>query len=327
VRVAFIGASHWHLPLYLDPLLEIPGVSVVGVSDPNEARIRALADRLGCVGDRDFRELCRSVRPDFVFALGRHVDMPDQARFLIAERIPFAIEKPCGLSEADVASIAEQASRAGAFAAVPLVFRNGEFATLLREEASRGGAQYATFRFIAGFPARYLEAGCDWMLDPALSGGGCTINLGVHFLDLCLALMGPEVEVSQAEMSNAGWSYPIEDYSAVTLKRGGQICIIETGYIYPGPTSTFDMHFAMRTPFRYMIAHDPETVELIDTSGDRNRRAMPTTNVPQYKTFVEDVLERVRRDAPPLAALSDMVPVMRLVDAAYAKARASAQAP
>jgi predicted dehydrogenase len=251
--------------------------------------------------------------------------MPDQARFLIREGIPFALEKPCGLREADVASIAEQASQAGVFAAVPLVFRNGEFAALLREEASRGGAQYATFRFIAGFPARYLEAGCDWMLDPTLSGGGCTINLAVHFFDLCLALMGPEVQASQATMSNEAWSYPIEDYSAVTLKRGGQICMVETGYIYPGPTSTFDMHFAMRTPSSYVIAHDPGTVELIDKSGNRNRRAMLTTNVPQYKTFVEDVLERVRRDAPPLATLSDMVPVMRIVDAAYARARASAQ--
>ena len=32
------------------------------------------------------------------------------------------------------------------------------------------------------------------MLDPALSGGGCTINLAPHFLDLALALMGPDVD-------------------------------------------------------------------------------------------------------------------------------------
>ena len=27
MRVAFIGASHWHLPLYLEPALALPGVT------------------------------------------------------------------------------------------------------------------------------------------------------------------------------------------------------------------------------------------------------------------------------------------------------------
>jgi hypothetical protein len=36
MRVAIIGASHWHLPLYLEPLLEVPGAKVVGVSDPSQ---------------------------------------------------------------------------------------------------------------------------------------------------------------------------------------------------------------------------------------------------------------------------------------------------
>jgi hypothetical protein len=36
MRVAIIGAPHWHLPLYLEPLLEVPGAKVVGVSDPSQ---------------------------------------------------------------------------------------------------------------------------------------------------------------------------------------------------------------------------------------------------------------------------------------------------
>ncbi len=35
MKLAFIGASHWHLPLYLDPALEVPGAQVVGISDPD----------------------------------------------------------------------------------------------------------------------------------------------------------------------------------------------------------------------------------------------------------------------------------------------------
>ena len=229
MRIAFIGASHWHLPLYLEPALQVPGVTIAGVADPDAKAVDVLKAKLGCAGDTDFRELCRRVKPDFVIALGRHCDMADEARFLIAESIPFALEKPCGLSEREVADIARAAQRAGAFAAVPLVFRNGDFFDLLRAQES---IQYMTFRFIAGFPQRYRAAGNDWMLDPALSGGGCTINLSPHFLDLALALMGPDVTVHQAAMSNAAWGEKIEDYSCVTLARGADRCVIETGYLF-----------------------------------------------------------------------------------------------
>ena len=77
MKIAFIGASHWHLPLYLEPALAMPGVTIAGVADPNAQVVDALKAKLGCAGDTDYRELCRRVKPDFVIALGRHCDMPD----------------------------------------------------------------------------------------------------------------------------------------------------------------------------------------------------------------------------------------------------------
>jgi predicted dehydrogenase len=319
MKLAFIGASHWHLPLYLDPALEVPGAQVVGISDPDPDFVAGLSEKLGCAGDVDFRALCRKTRPDFVFALGRHCDMVEQARFLIEEGIPFALEKPCGLNAGDVAALAALEARRGSFASVPLVFRNGDFAARLREMSAEG-LQYMTYRFIAGFPARYRQANCHWMLDSRLSGGGCTINLAPHFLDLALLLMGDRVSVRHATMSNAAWGHPVEDYSVVTLEHGADICVIETGYLYPAPTSTFDMHYAVRSPAQYLVAHDPETIEVVRNSGECEMIRSLTTNVPHYRTFVFDVLERVRNGRPPLARIADMVPVMRLIDDAYARA-------
>ena len=115
MKLAFIGASHWHLPLYLDPALEVPGAQVVGISDPDPGFVASLSERLGCVGDIDFRMLCRKTKPDFVFALGRHCDMVEQTRFLIEEGIPFALEKPCGLNAQDVATLAGLEARSSGF--------------------------------------------------------------------------------------------------------------------------------------------------------------------------------------------------------------------
>lgn len=319
MNVVFIGASHWHLPLYLDPLLRLPGVRVVGVSDPDPAFTDACASRLACAGETDFRLLCRRLRPDFVFALGRHADMVEEATFLLEEAIPFAIEKPCGLKAADVEGLAALQARHGGFAAVPLVMRNGAFLDRLRAMAE-DGIQYMTWRFIAGFASRYVDAGCGWMLDPALAGGGCTINLGIHFFDLCVLLFGEDARVRSAAMSNAAWKHPVEDYSVVTVEHGQSFCVIETGYLYPAPTSSFDMHFAVRTPRHYLVASDQSRADLLTPAGEREHLETGTTNVSQYPVFVADVLARVRDGRPPLAGFADLLPAIRLVDQAYAAA-------
>jgi predicted dehydrogenase len=140
MRVVFIGASHWHLPLYLEPALAQPGVKLAGMADPDPEKLAALGMRFGCPTDTDFRALCRRIKPDFVFALGRHIDMPEEAEFLIAEGIPFALEKPCGINVAQVEALARLAAALGAFCAVPLVFRNGAFFRMLQQYAQEDGA-------------------------------------------------------------------------------------------------------------------------------------------------------------------------------------------
>jgi len=320
MRVVFVGASHWHLPLYLEPAQALLGVELVGMADPDPAKARALGDRYDCDSDPDFRALCRRTRPDFVFALGRHADMPDQAEFLINEGVPFALEKPCGTTVEQVARLAQLAAARGAFCAVPLVFRNGDFFRLIRQLAAEdGGIQHMAFRFIAGFAQRYLDSGCAWNLDPALAGGGCMLNLGCHFVDIVHAAWGEAARPVAARFSNAAWGFPVEDYGSVTFAGpGGALAQVETGYLYPAPTSSFDLHFALRTPRHYLIVQDPETVQIVANDGTRRVVRTHTTNVGQYPPFVADVLDRARRGARPLAGLEEMLPVMRLTEAAYA---------
>ncbi len=316
MRIALVGVSHWHTPFYIDPLLAMPGVSVIGVADPELGRAEEVANKANCPAFADYREMCARHRPDFVFALGRHCDMADEARFLIAEGIPFAMEKPCAINAADAHDIADRAARAGVFAAVPFVIRYSPLIDTIR--AFGEPPQYVVFKFIGGMVDRYHQQRVEWMLHRATAGGGPLINLGVHFLDLCRVLLpGCELRVGSAAISSNFSALDIEDHAVVLMHGGGATCMVETGYLYPAPNSVFDLHYSIRTASHYFAARDHQTLEILDNNRRREVRSMPLTNSLFYPKFVEDTLHRVVHGEPPIADLADMAAAMDLVEAAY----------
>lgn len=319
MRIVLIGVGHWHTPFYLDPSLELPDVVVAGVSDPDRQRAEQVATRARCPAFTDYREMCAELRPDFVFALGRHCDMAEEARFLIDSRIPFAMEKPCAVTSAEAHDIAARAAKAGVFAAVPFVLRHCPLIDTIREVAAGESLQYINFKFVGGMVDRYHQQRVEWMLDRATSGGGPLLNLGVHHLDLCRVLLdNAPLQVVGATMSNNTAQLNIEDHAMVLLRGGGATCMVETGYLYPAPNSVFDMHYSIRTEHHYFAARDNHTLEIVTDDRKRTTREMPLTNVFFYPAFVRDTLRRVRAGEKPLADLDDMAAAMDLVQAAYA---------
>src|SRR5208337_963729 len=231
MRVALLGASHWHVPLYLDAL-ERSGVRVVAVSDREAVHGAAIAQRFGCPCLRTDEELLQRYDLDFAFAFGRHVDLPRTGEMLVARRIPFAIEKPCGVNADDVARLRAQAEAAGLYVAVPFIQRMGDLLRRIRETeaALPTRLHHASFRFIGGPLSRYRN-GSAWMLDLSQYGGGCTINLGVHFIDLFRLLTGQEIIGVRALMSNRSQGAEVEDYSALLLTAAdATVGLVETGY-------------------------------------------------------------------------------------------------
>jgi predicted dehydrogenase len=312
-RVALIGVGHWHLRLYLEPLRKLDDVTIIGVTDPDPAVAARWGAELGCRSSTDYRALCQQDRPDFVFALGRHCDMAAEAEFLMRAGIPFAMEKPCGLNYGEVSALARLGQETGAFAAVPFTWRQTALAATLRERFGHGDLTYLLFRRLLGLPERYLAAGCSWMLDPATAGGGCTMNLGVHWIDLFLWLTGGEVAVESALLSNARWKLPVEDYSLLVLRSGDRYCVTDTGYVYPG--GKLDMHHSIIGTKDYLIAQADGQGLLSDFSGSTDAIDIPTA--PDYARFVREVLDQAVAGEQPIATMKDMQAVMKVVDDAY----------
>lgn len=312
-RIAYIGVGHWHLKFYLEPVLKMDDCQIVGVCDPDPDAVQAVADRVGCPSFTDYRHMCETAKPDFVFVLGRHVDMADAARYLIDAGLPFTSEKPVGVSVAELEDLTARAEAADAFAAVSYPWRQTPLADLLRQRAD--SLRYVMFRRLLGPPTRYLHWGSEWMLDRPQAAGGCTLNLSVHWIDLFNAVVAPRTpKVVSAYLSSGAYQLSIEDYSLVTMQTEGCACVVETGYIYPGPAK-FDMNFSIKSESDYITVSADGRVTITDNSGQYRTQSIAPN--PDYDSYVRDILRRWRAGEKPEAGLTDMLDVIHAVEDAY----------
>ncbi|WEL89064.1 Gfo/Idh/MocA family oxidoreductase [Pseudomonas sp. CBSPCBW29] len=146
MKVALLEVSHWHVPLYLDAL-ETHGVQVVAVSDSEDVKGEAIAERFKCPLYRSSYELLEHEEVDFAFVFGRHSQMPSLAEAVIARNIPFALEKPCGINMAQVTRLRELAEQADLYCAVPLIFRMSELLSALQDTEGRPGCGLQLYVF------------------------------------------------------------------------------------------------------------------------------------------------------------------------------------
>ena len=236
MKVALLEASHWHVPLYLNAL-EAPGIEVVAVSDAEHVKGQAIAERFGSTLYSSSKELLDREEVDFAFVFGRHSEMPALAEAVIARKIPFALEKPCGINMPQVTRLRKLTEEAGLYCAVPLIFRMSDLLSALQgaEGHIPSDFNYMSFRFIVGAPARYEAAGAGWALDPVFSGGGSTINVATHFIDLFRLLTGKEVARVSATMNSRTHRGAVEDYSLPVSNLKRSMKCVATLIVEPPP--------------------------------------------------------------------------------------------
>jgi predicted dehydrogenase len=342
IRIAAIGVGHWHAvndPAYLRQLVRMPDVRLVGLQDPS---IELAGRRAAEVGHPstfdDHRRMLDVTKPDFVLALGRHDRMAALALELIERGLPFMMEKPMGLNAAEVARVAARAEERGAFVAVPMPQRFSPFwaqAQRMLADGAFGPLSHLYMRMNRFTSARYPAWDCPWMLDPALSGGGCLRNLGAHGFDMLALVTGEEPEVVAAQLSRQARGEPVEDYVSVLLRTpSGVLGTLEIGYAYPriptpdnqGPgrdklLDGADGEWKIVGRDALLMAKDGQ-LRIVTRDAEQQLPGEPAQN--PSSMVLRDALERWQRGEPPLVSVAACLRAARLTDRAYELAAASA---
>ncbi len=313
MRIALIEVGHWHASMYINRLKD-SGSNVVAVSDRNKEVVAKVGQTLGCRSYIDFHRLLEKEKPDFVFAFGVHSQMSSIARLLIEKRIPFAMEKPVGIDHQTIEGLADLAAENEVFNAIPLVFRAHpmtERLLALREQGEMGDFTHICLRYIAGPPDRYPAWGCEWMLHKDQAGGGCTINLGVHFIDLFCYLTGSRIKTVYGKMSNLLHRKEVEDSSTIVVEsEAGAVGVIETAYGHPGT----EQYYTFAGTEGYAVVHG-NAMEYVSKKGERTKIDLEQADL--YAYFVDHTLECFVSQKKPIADLRDICQAVKIVNLAY----------
>lgn len=248
IRYACIGTGGIADKKHLNEYSKISGVDVVAVCDVNEAAARRVAEKYGIPKvHADYLDMLKTEQLDLVsICLPNHLHASVVLECL-AHGVHVHCEKPLALSAAEVESIRAAQQRSGKHVMVAMNNRFTPETQLIATMVERGffGHIYHAkcgWRRNSGIPGIG-----KWFTDKTLSGGGPLIDLGVHFLDLALWLMGHSQPVSAYGMTYRHFDSDVHRIRKGYVSQPGGVFNVEdtaVGFVRLANDATVDMEFS-----------------------------------------------------------------------------------
>jgi predicted dehydrogenase len=215
LRVALIGCGL----IGQKRLKLLPPGSVTVVCDTHFDRAKTLvAQSPGCLATDSFEQAVRSPNVDVVMIATSNSALAPIAREAVKNGKHVLVEKPAGVSVAELNALALASENSGALVRVGYNHRYHP-ACLKALEIFRGGV-LGPIMFVRG---RYGHGGRlgyekEWRADPKLSGGGELIDQGVHLIDLAGIFLGDFTTV-EGHAATLFWKMPVDDNAFLSLRN------------------------------------------------------------------------------------------------------------
>ena len=208
----------------MQAIIEADGSDVVAIADPSPemaAEAQKLAPGAKIVGSLE--EILDAGADGVVIATPSAMHAEQSIRALSRGAAVFC-QKPLGRNAAETQAVIDAARKADRLIGVDFSYRYTQAMQRIAEIV-RGGELGKIFSIDLIFHNAY---GPDkaWFYDPAQSGGGCIMDLGVHLVDLALwVLHFPEVTSVTSKLFAGGELLGpapdrVEDYAIATLQLG-----------------------------------------------------------------------------------------------------------
>ena len=214
VGLGFAGLG-WLGESLIKELSAFPELHLAAVQDPAGDLAADVAARYSSPWHgTEYENLLTAPNVDAIVICSPNFLHVPQARAALQAGKHVLVQKPLALSPADARATIDLAADAGRLLFVDYSYRYLDTVRALREALPAIGR----VRRLTGTFHNIYGPGKAWFFDPALSGGGALIDLGIHLLDLALELLGPAaVHLESADLSFAQ-RHPVEDTARLLLR-------------------------------------------------------------------------------------------------------------
>lgn len=207
------------------------GDEIVAVTDVDEDRANALAERVGATAVPDFDRIADAESVDVVVVATPNAFLLPAALAALGGGKHVLCEKPLGRNAAEAAQLVAAAAASGTVLKTGLNHRHHPALAQAHELAAAGAiGELFAVRSAYGHGGR---PGYDreWRAEPALAGGGELLDQGVHLVDLARWFLGDFAEAT-GMLGTWAWDLaPLEDNAFVLLRTpGGAVASLHTSW-------------------------------------------------------------------------------------------------
>jgi predicted dehydrogenase len=331
IHVGIVGAGNISAT-HARAASEIGGVEVSAVYGANRQKAARLAQRYAAAVYTDLNAFLDH-RPMELVAIGSPSGLHAQQGIAAATRgLHVLVEKPIDITTERADSLIAECDKMGVKLGVFFQDRVKTDIVKLKRliEAGRLGRPILATAHVKWYRSPEYFAESRWRGTWALDGGGALINQGVHTVDLLLWLMGPVRRVF-ARATTALHNIEVEDTVVATLEFvSGAVGTLEAATsAYPGYRRRVELTGSEGT---VILEHDQVVAadlrEKVDDfekgeKADTNLSATSpvVSDVRGHRSIIEDFIEAIRDDRPPICDGRQGRKSVELVQAIYESSR------
>jgi predicted dehydrogenase len=340
-RVGVIGCGFWATMAHIPALVRDPRATVVALTDRDEQRLAAAAERFGVERTfTDAEQMFAETELDAVVIAVPHAAHYPVAKLALESGVHVMLEKPMVIEPEHGRELNAIARERGLELIIGYPRHYNKHATAVRDAIASGRLGRVEFvnccfgaivrELYAGRPEAYREAFgytvnapcADTYSDPAVAGGGQAQTNLTHAVALLLWMTGLEVSSIAAFTESFELDVDLVDVAAVRFTNGALASIGSTGSMLPGHDEILDYHIfcseghiVLDAECGRLAFHTASGVEVVEPLTERDEQFPdwgPTRNL----------VDVVLGEGPNLSSGDIGLAAVELIDGIYRSAAA-----
>lgn len=217
LKVIIIGLGKQATKDHIPAVLRRNDVEITAVVDIDADRSKIVGDDLGADYFTDVEEAIKATKPDLAIVCVPHSSYLEILKILAQNKIATLKEKPLAMNTAEAKSIIDLYALSNTYLQVCVQRRFSKLYDTTRRLINEIGTVYSVYvEYALNLTAQEMASG--WRSNRHSSGGGATIDMGYHVIDLLTYLFGtPDRLYAQLNFNSIGSEYTIDDTAKVLM--------------------------------------------------------------------------------------------------------------